>query len=313
MKFSIKIVRLVWGLLWFFSLTMIAAWGLRLIYGDLWLPVRYFNYFLPWLALLTFLGVIVSAIGHRRILAGVLTTFFLISAFPYFPLFLPQLDPPPHDAASLKVMSYSVMGRNKDYEAIAEVIKSEKPELLFLQEITAENLQHELTGMYKDDELYFIEGRGGVVSRFPLELVGFGSSFVKIRVHTPSGILTVWNVHTSKALKDYLPQKRQIDALLEDIAKTNGPVIVAGDFNATEQSDTCLKLREQLGNAHEQAGWGLGFTFPTPARRIGKIMPFIRIDHIFFSHHFQASEAKVLKDAGGSDHRPITATLKLLW
>ncbi|MDA3970414.1 MAG: endonuclease/exonuclease/phosphatase family protein [Desulfobulbaceae bacterium] len=313
MKFSKKIVRLVWGLLWLFSITMVVVWGLRLIYGDLWLPARYFNYFLPWLALLTLLGIIVSAIGHRRILAGVLTTFFLISAFPYFPLFLPQLDPPPHDAASLKVMSYSVMGRNKDYEAMAEVIKREKPDLLFLQEVAAENLQQGLAGMYGAGELYFTEGGGGMVSRYPLELLDSASPFAKVGVNTPFGRLTVWNIHTTKAIKNYLPQKKQVKALITEVSTTEGPVIVAGDFNATEQSDTYRRLREQLGNAHEQAGWGFGFTFPTPARGIGKVMPFIRIDHIFFSHHFQATEAKVLKESGGSDHRPITATLKLLW
>jgi len=59
-------------------------------------------------------------------------------------------------------------------------------------------------------------------------------------------------------------------------------VLVAGDFNATTINYPCVKMNQYLDDAFERAGSGFGFTFSSPARRLGMITPFMRIDPLLF-------------------------------
>jgi endonuclease/exonuclease/phosphatase (EEP) superfamily protein YafD len=108
-------------------------------------------------------------------------------------------------------------------------------------------------------------------------------------------------------------QYRQITALTEDIAQVKTPLIVGGDFNTTEQAETYRFINQYLSNAHWEAGWGFGFTFPAHNPRYKQIpvlTPMVRIDHIFYSDHFFARSAQTLATSGGSDHLPVVATLQ---
>jgi len=101
--------------------------------------------------------------------------------------------------------------------------------------------------------------------------------------------------------------------LAKDIETTDYPLIVLGDFNATDQSTTYKTINRYLHNAHWDAGWGFGFTFPAPPH-VPPEWPFetgviYRIDHIFYSDHFTAHDAQTLTTSAGSDHLPVTAIL----
>jgi endonuclease/exonuclease/phosphatase family metal-dependent hydrolase len=87
---------------------------------------------------------------------------------------------------------------------------------------------------------------------------------------------------------------------------------VGGDFNTTDQSEGYHLLAQHLKNAHWEAGWGFGFSFPANQprfKRIPILTPVVRIDHIFYSSHFLAHSATTLSDSGGSDHLPVIAEL----
>jgi len=106
-------------------------------------------------------------------------------------------------------------------------------------------------------------------------------------------------------------QYQTVDQLAARIERVDGPVLVAGDFNATTINYPCVKINQHLDDAFERAGFGFGFTFSSPARRLGTITPFMRIDHIYYSKHFAVRKAYVVDDAGGSDHYPVVALLSL--
>ena len=100
--------------------------------------------------------------------------------------------------------------------------------------------------------------------------------------------------------------------LVNDIAASTAPLIVGGDFNTTEQSENYRLINQYLANAHWEAGWGFGFSFPAHNphyNHIPVITPMVRIDHIFYSNHFFARSAQTLATSGGSDHLPVTAEL----
>ena len=81
-------------------------------------------------------------------------------------------------------------------------------------------------------------------------------------------------------------------ALLKQVAESQRPLILMGDFNTTERQPNFARLRQQgLTDAYEAAGWGMGFTYPNPNLRYNwrsRVPPLIRIDHILFSAEWQA-------------------------
>jgi endonuclease/exonuclease/phosphatase family metal-dependent hydrolase len=100
--------------------------------------------------------------------------------------------------------------------------------------------------------------------------------------------------------------------LSEDARHAQSPIILGGDFNTNDQSQTYRLVNQYLRNSHWEVGCGFGFTYPTPESIFGMDLPIpalIRIDHIFYSDDFIAIRARTLTDSGGSDHYPVMAEL----
>ena len=93
--------------------------------------------------------------------------------------------------------------------------------------------------------------------------------------------------------------------LLSRIVEIDGPLIVIGDFNLTDQQSIYAPLTRHLRDSHRESGWGMGFTF-TRFRRLG--LPMWRIDYVFHSSDLVALSS-TMGDFGGSDHRPVIAKL----
>jgi endonuclease/exonuclease/phosphatase (EEP) superfamily protein YafD len=153
-----------------------------------------------------------------------------------------------------------------------------------------------------------------VVSRYPIEpraSMRHKGQAQNVVVRSPAGPIAVYNVHPQRS-GGWQKRYGQVAALLEEeILMESGPVIVAGDFNVTPHSQMYLLLSRHLRNAHDEAGSGLGFTFPSGERAFGVVplRPLLRIDHIFVSGHFLALRAGTVGDSAGSDHRPVFAEL----
>jgi endonuclease/exonuclease/phosphatase family metal-dependent hydrolase len=121
----------------------------------------------------------------------------------------------------------------------------------------------------------------------------------------------VINIHAYNWL--WMRRHRQIARLLMgDIATAKDPLILGGDFNTSDQTQTYRMVNRYLQNAHWQAGCGFGFTYPSPAFNLkGKISvpALIRIDHIFHSNQIIAGKVRTLHESCGSDHFPVVADL----
>ena len=86
-------------------------------------------------------------------------------------------------------------------------------------------------------------------------------------------------------------------------------MILAGDFNATPMTSTLRRAGPGLVNAFDHAGSGSGFTFPTPARRLGALGPFLRIDHVLLSPMLTPIAARAARwHPPGADHYPVEVT-----
>jgi endonuclease/exonuclease/phosphatase (EEP) superfamily protein YafD len=110
----------------------------------------------------------------------------------------------------------------------------------------------------------------------------------------------------------YRAREQQVTWLTADLADRQGPIIVAGDFNTTDQSDAYAILADHLTDAHYAAGWGMGHTFPAYAgsfRGLPIVPRQMRLDMIFHSEEFVALSSRVSCAYGESDHLPVLARL----
>lgn len=98
----------------------------------------------------------------------------------------------------------------------------------------------------------------------------------------------------------FIARGHQVEQLLEHVQESPYPVIVAGDFNDIPFSYTYSELAKVLDNAFVEAGAGIGATYN------GRL-PFLRIDHQFYSEGLRAVDFQVHHEMGLSDHFPISA------
>lgn len=103
---------------------------------------------------------------------------------------------------------------------------------------------------------------------------------------------------------------RAVDGLLDLADRTEGALVLAGDFNMTPWSRAHEWMTTDLVDAHRASGWGFGHTYPAVLRFVlpGLPLPLVRIDYIFHSADLGARRFHVGPD-GGSDHLPIVAEL----
>jgi endonuclease/exonuclease/phosphatase family metal-dependent hydrolase len=312
----------IWTAAWLFGVAVLAGLALWWQAGDHIFLGRYTGYVMPWLATVLAPAAAAAWATRRRALALVLGASLLSIAAVHAPHFAPR---PPRAAAGvpLRVMSYNTWSKNEDAPRIAGVVRSVAPDVLLLQETLPHvfaALIDELGDLYGSATVhraYDPELLQAVVSRYPVEAgdrMKHKGQAQLATVHAPSGPIAVFNAHPLRN-GGWRHRYGQIAALLEEEVLTQTlPVLVAGDFNSPEHSQLYALAARHLTNAHDSAGAGLGFTYPTPAVQLFGILPafsVVRIDHIFFSRDVAAVRAGTLADHGGSDHRPVFADLVL--
>ncbi len=318
--------KLLHNLFWFAATlaggAIFLAYILHALLDDQFLPVRLFGFFMPWL-LMGLTPIFILALLLRRRAAWILVMPTLVLALTYAPLFLPRLTIALAGNEPLKVMSYNVLHSNQQMNEVVAMIKTEQPDVLVMQEVIPEialALRLGLKDMYGENEPYHTyEGWMGqlIVSRYPVtpgETNPDKGRLQKVTIETSAGQIDVWNIHPRTPLT-WQDQQWQIDNLVQDIKQHQGPLIVAGDLNTTDHSETYQMVERELGNAHWDAGWGFGFTFPSKrpqVRGIPVLVPMVRIDHIFYSDHFYVHRAATLDNNAGSDHLPVIAELSIV-
>lgn len=309
--------------LWAMGLGLLIWYPLRWWPGDRFFPIQILNYLAPWLLFALIPALLMALILKRRWLALTLSIPTLLIGITYAPLFMPRPNLALADSPGFKVMSYNVWNQNRNLPAAAALVIRENPDILLLQEArqqVSERIFSDWQAATPGQPLYITHddyGRQTVISRFPITPIDnvFNEGRAqKVVLQTPGGPLNVWNVHASQPV---LWRQHYLQALnlARSIDQVNGPLLVAGDFNTTDQAEVYGIINDRLENAHWNAGWGFGFSFPAnrpTVKHIPVLLPVVRIDHIFFNDHLFVHAAGTLPDSGGSDHYPVTAEFSLI-
>lgn len=304
---NLAVVGYVAGLTLYFALRWLGAWRL-------WF-VEALGYILPWLFVPVLLLMPLLLLLRRRALLAILALPAAVFLLLYGGLYLPR----PQVAAAgqpFTVLTYNILGLNRDVEAMAVAIRAHDADVVALHEVNAsmgKALEARLLSRYPYRHR---EGGIGLYSRFPIE------EYRAFRLGEGQGLwaqqcvllvdgrrVALLNVHPrapSDELRRFATSGHAADVrdLLARVEAIDGPLLVVGDLNLTEQNSAYAVLMRRLRDAHREAGRGMGFTF----RPFEGGPAAWRIDYVLHSPDIVAL-GTALGDYGGSDHRPLIATL----
>jgi len=238
----------------------------------------------------------------------------------------------PTTTNTLRVMTYNIhhgqgVDGKIDLERIAGIIKTQKVDIVALQEVDRNTLRTvrrdvagelgKLTGMNwcfgKNINYQGGEYGTAVLSRFPI-LEMTNTHYQMLHPHEQRGLLqAVLDVGGRKVLllNTHLDYHNDDAERVLDVktikgaidSRTNMPVILCGDFNEGPGSRTYHRLSEFLADTWKAVGNGVGYTFSSGA-------PWQRIDFIWHSKHLRPLNASVIK-TNASDHMPVVGEFSL--
>lgn len=241
----------------------------------------------------------------------------------------------------LRVMTYNVhscigMDGKLSPHRIARVIAQYRPDVVALQELDvgkersgnvdqahaiSEYLQmtfHFQPAIHVEEEQY----GNAILSHLPLKLVKAGNyPLLPDRPHLePRGVIWVEITLNNKKVQvinthlglSFSERKKQVSTLLGDKwlskAKSLGPVVLCGDFNAFPNSAVHKKISEVFNDAQTVC-----LNKPTKNTFFGRF-PTVRIDHIFIDSSTKALSVNVPRThqtRNASDHLPLIVDLKV--
>ena len=221
-------------------------------------------------------------------------------------------------APTLKIVSFNLWQSNRDTAPTLDFLRRENADVVVLGEVKAhwakalEGLAdlypHRLDRLDCREQGHcemamlsktpWIEAAASLYDRSqpPIvwaRLVKDGQGFTVLGTHL------TWSVSPRSA--DL--QRRQVDSLAALVRGFDGPLVVAGDFNATPWSAEFSRFTEAAGLS--RAGGGIAPTWPAHIIPLG-----IPIDHVFAGPGFASATARPGPDVG-SDHLPVIAELRL--
>lgn len=288
----------------------------------------------PWFALAAFVGLVLGLVSRRWMVALLALCCLVAQAWWQHPFLqasatlsstttqaVSSADAKTDDDAA-RVMTFNVYKGHADAQAIVDLVRDQRVEVLAMQETTdsfVEALDRAGIGDYLPySKVSSSDGAygNGLWSATPLKSpsdddVNSSSSFM------PGGTVEFVNgrsirfvsVHTTSPTPGYWTQWR---TSLEEVArmrsKTDARYVLMGDFNSTVDH---TPFRDVLGSrftdAAEQAGEGLKFSWPANKRWIPA---FCGIDHVVMDKGIIAGQVETVK-ISGSDHRALLATLQI--
>jgi endonuclease/exonuclease/phosphatase family metal-dependent hydrolase len=238
----------------------------------------------------------------------------------------------PAAAKTLRVLSYNIhhaegTDGKLDVPRIAGIIEAAKPDLVAVQEVDRNTTRTKMTDQTAElAKLTGLHGtfgkaidyQGGgygqaILSRWPIKSVKVHTLpgkpgqetriAVAVRVEPGDGRPALTFVGTHFQHDNAAAREEQAAKVNALFAAADGPVVLAGDLNATPESQSMKTLAAKWSFA-TAPGKGL---LTIPAEK-----PRRQIDYVLYrpADRFRVVEAKVLEEPVASDHRPVLAVLE---
>lgn len=235
---------------------------------------------------------------------------------------------------SYNAKSYLAVRRRDGFARLAWEIARHDPDVLVMQDAQALTPPHAVPAVLQaalSGREIHREGQYVVASRYPLRdcrsldmsYSGQEETFLRCTLDIRTKQVTLFTVHLisprdrslgagSQSLADLagwegnlVDRLLQAQAVAKAVREVGGPVIVAGDLNAQEDSPVVRMLLDVgLRDAFSSVAVGYGYTYGHALLGVS----FLRIDHVLFGGGIGARRCEV-GDSGASEHRPVIAEL----
>jgi len=218
----------------------------------------------------------------------------------------------------LKVMTANANADNVKYERLLSVIAAEKPDLIFVQEVSI-GWGAALKALDADYPYQVVDARTdyfgiALLSKYPIEHadsrdpVDSDAPLIRADVLIDGRRVHVVGAHLAPSRSAWMTRLRykQFAWMNEYLPSVDGPLIVAGDFNTTMWSPLYHDLVQSGKLVNARRGHGL---LPSwfPVTGSWHLIP---IDHVFGGGGVRFTGAH-LSGVIASDHRPLVAELRL--
>lgn len=309
---------------WCVTLGLLAIAVLRMLCHDATVPLIWFNAFTLYLFLPAYLVLAFAARTGRWWLAtasAAVVACHLTWVLPDFQAathYVPSSSTAGDAPRAIKIFYVNVRGRNRDVKGIfdealsadAEVVIFVEVQRWWLDQLRASEIPKAYpygTNLWKRHG-----GDVNVFSRLPVSrleqiTVALRATIV-VDIPLGSETLRIFSVHSPRPLLDPIGNYARFWQHLEPIlAEQRGPVVVIGDFNATQHSLIFEQLQaDGLRSAHVDRGRGFATTWPNEALWL----PPIRIDQAFLSPEVEC--VSIAEGVGpGTDHKPLILDLRV--
>ena len=300
----------------FFSLSVLAYWALFGIFNDNVVVFKFLNFagqVIPYVSLIILLLLFwfLKQIKWRVVavllaLPSLAIPFYIINLSLYKEA---QIENHSNNTQSFSFITFSKMSHNTNYAEIAKVIDCEKYDVINVQEIVdLEALLRANPQIKKECNIQVDSYHSPLVvfSKFPLSKYKAQSGDI-VGIHiSGNDIVYLINVRGPKAIsQSFERQVALVRNLIKSASALNAPIVVAGDFNATQFNQAIYQMKSNFHVAKSDSGLSLNpATWPGESRRLGIFGPWIQIDYIFYKGLNSASTF-VHSNSYGSDHYPV--------
>ena len=281
-------------------------------------PLAYAVSFLPWVVVACVVPLVFAVLGRSRVLMAAVFVPFALGVVWLAPLY-DSASAAKTSGVELRVATINATLGQADAEAIVRMVRDRSIDVLAVEELTPSEADA-LKAAGLDAELSYrellpqlgVEGTG-VWSRLALNsarsVEGLTAHAVRVSVTVGMQPVTIYAVHpAAPGLFDHSRWVNDMGALAGILSTSDGPVIVAGDFNTTRDHRAFRDL-EALGfsDAVDQAGAGFLPTFPNG----GFPTPVVAIDHVMANDTRLSAVSASTVAISGADHRALVVTY--LW
>jgi vancomycin resistance protein VanJ len=298
--------------------------------GDLWWPATLALFLPRWVFLLPAPALTLAAFWARRpVLGAAPAATALVVAGPLMGLSGPieWLWAPAPAGPRYRIMTFNRGNAGLDAVGLIRLIDRERIDLICFQEVGQNPVLDRFLARG-----WHLNADRTIASRWPM-IADRGPSHhadgaywhwavhtSRVRVRAPAGpTLDVCSVHMPTlrhglrrlwagdlaGFRGHIAwRQEQMSRLIGDVIPAEDvPMLVGGDFNTPADSPLLGSLHRIFQSGFERAGWGYGYTCPTP-------LPWARIDQVLASPEWTVTRCWVGPTLG-SDHRPVIAEVAL--
>ncbi|NTV39963.1 MAG: endonuclease/exonuclease/phosphatase family protein [Demequinaceae bacterium] len=292
----------------------VAAWLAAAVFGVEPGPLVWLVALTPWTLWIAAASLAVALIARATGAASMAVVMLLAVGLVLAPIFVPT-NPSGGDHTVLTVATLNLRFGQADAEAVVRLVEDRGVDVLAVQELTpaaadalgAAGLATLLPYSVTDPRVGYTGT--GLYSRTPIEdpqrIRGFSSAAVAGTIPSQGGGLRIVAVHpAAPGLVNHAAWSADLDTLASLAEDTGGPLMVAGDLNATLNHAGVRRLeRGGLVDAADQAGAGFLPTFPSE----GFPMPLAALDHVLVRYTALVADEVDTFTVPGTDHRCLVA------